>query len=242
MSETRYEKGKVSKNETEIGIITSEVEIDGIDALGGPGTSTEFGHWKSVEFDLFQNGPLHPTVVNAFCCPLVALGQIMVRMRTNWAFLPKLGRRRREAFLVAYILTIFFVVVNCLLYYLPSTATSMGWMAMPHMLKILIVVVFNGGFSAYFILNVISIRKRLRQRYRIKKSQYGPYEDVVMGFGCAPCVLVQMLRQTADYKSCTSYYCTPTGLPEYMEVEVPPSPTDSTIPSIFTHFTTGVSL
>ena len=167
----------------------------------------------------------------------------MVRMRTNWAFLPKiLGRRRREAFRIAYILTMLFVVVNCLLYYLPSTATSMGWMAMPHMLKILIAVVFNGGFAAYFILNVISIRRRLRQRYRIKKSQYGPYEDVVMGFCCAPCVLVQMLLQTADYESCTSYYCTPTGLPEYMEVEVPPSPTDSTIPSIFTNFATGVSL
>jgi len=164
----------------------------------------------------------------------------MVRMRTGWAFLPKLDGQR-HAFRVACIFTMFFVVVNCLLYYLPSSAISAGWLSLPSVLKTFLVAVFNGVFVAYFILNVISIRRRLRKRYRIKKERCGPYEDVFMGFCCAPYVLIQMLRQTVDYETYPSLFCTSTGLPEHIQVDVPPSPSDSTISSIFTHFTPGVS-
>merc|ERR1740136_492935 len=42
------------------------------------------GFWKDGFFDFCRLGPMHPSIVLAVCCPLLALGQITTRLGLKW--------------------------------------------------------------------------------------------------------------------------------------------------------------
>jgi hypothetical protein len=171
--------------------------------------------------DCFAYGPCHAsvslTIVMPFCkfikliiklheqyhsrssfyytCYPVALAQVMVRLQTvGWLALPY--TKGRNAFRVAILLTMFWITVNCLLYYLAVVSL---------VLKLILFGAVNATFLLYYAINVIRVRWHVRKRYHIVTTKRSDYS---IG-GCAPhlCTM-QLLRHTGDYDTYSGQWFT----------------------------------
>lgn len=139
----------------------------------------------------------------------VAIGQVMVRLQTvGWAVLP--FGRPQDAFRVAIVLTMFWITVNCLIYYLAIISS---------VLKLILFSSVNATIYVYFVINVIRVRWHVRKRYNIVTTKRSDYS---IG-GCAPhlCTM-QLLRHTGDYDTYNAQWFTATGLPAHVQHNLPP--------------------
>jgi hypothetical protein len=141
----------------------------------------------------------------------VALSQVMVRLQTvRWIALPT--RRPRDPFRIAILLTMFWITVNCLIYYLAVVTLT----------KLILFIVVNAVLYLYYLANVIRTRLSLRRRFGILTARSS--EDVMVG-GLLPTLCVmQMLRHTCNYDTLAGYSLTATGLSTHVKLHLPPRP------------------
>ena len=163
--------------------------------------------------DAFQQIPLTHTHISYIF--IVALGQVMTRLQNvRWIALPSSPRRPRDAFRIAIILTMFWITVNCLIYYLEVLVVT----------KIILFVTINFVLYLYYLANVIRTRLRLRRRFNISPLKKG--EDMTVG-GLVPLLCVmQMLRHTCDYDNLAGYCFTATGVASHIKLHMPLSDDD----------------
>jgi len=183
-------------------------------------TSYRMGRWNDGLLDCCKFGPLHASVLNSLFCPILSLAQVMSRLKISWIGLPGRPHKAKDAFRISLILSMIFVIINCLLYYLPVQGVMFGAFSF---LQIALFIVVDTLVLIYFLTNVARTRKRLRQRYMIPEQSCVGEEDTAITFACYPLVLMQMHRHTADYETFSAQCWSSNGLPFHVHVELPPS-------------------
>lgn len=129
---------------------------------------------------------------------IVALGQVMTRLQVGWFFLPNRSYQHpKDAFRISIGLTMFWITINCLVFYLPPPGLSLT--------TIISLAVVNAIIYIYYISNVIRVRLRLRHAYLIPNN----FRDVLIGGLLAPVAVMQMLRHTCDYSTYVGKLLTP---------------------------------
>lgn len=119
----------------------------------------------------------------------------MTRMQAlRWIAMPC---RRKDSFRVSIVLTMFWITVNCLIFYLPIGGVS----------KLVFFLAVNGALYFYLIINVIRTRRMLRKMYGIPTGAR-PMNDVLVGSIIPQLALMQMLRHTCDYDTYSGQCCT----------------------------------
>jgi hypothetical protein len=139
----------------------------------------------------------------------VALGQVMVRLQNvRWIALP--SPRPRDAYRIAILLTMFWITINCLIYYL----------ALVKLTKLILFVAVNSALYLYYLANVIRTRLLVRRRFGILNARTA--EDTVVG-GLVPFLcLMQLLRHTCDYNTLAGFVCTANGVSSQVKLILPP--------------------
>lgn len=182
-------------------------------------TIHRIGRWNDGMFACFTFGPLHASVLNSFFCPMISLAQVMTRLKVGWLGLPGRQHRFNDTFRISLLLSMFVVIINCLLYYLPHSKFVFGGFSL---LQVVLFGVFNTFVSIYFIVNTVITRRRLRERYMIPtEHSCGRFEDALFTFPCSFLVLMQMHRHTADYDTYSAQCCSSNGLPTHVVVKLP---------------------
>eukprot|EP00540_Astrosyne_radiata_P022077 CAMPEP_0116825534 /NCGR_PEP_ID=MMETSP0418-20121206/2019_1 /TAXON_ID=1158023 /ORGANISM="Astrosyne radiata, Strain 13vi08-1A" /LENGTH=126 /DNA_ID=CAMNT_0004454053 /DNA_START=374 /DNA_END=751 /DNA_ORIENTATION=- len=118
----------------------------------------------------------------------------MTRLGVNWIGLPNRPKVPSDSFRVAILLSMFWVTVNCLVFYLPRSNTGQF-----SLMQIILFPAFNGLVWFYYLSNVAKLRRRIRDNYTIPEKRCPGYEDTCMSLFCSPLVVMQMSRHTADY-------------------------------------------
>jgi hypothetical protein len=133
----------------------------------------------------------------------------MVRLQNvRWIALPT--RRPRDPFRIAILLTMFWITVNCLIYYLAVVVLT----------KMILFIAINGVLYLYFLANVIRTRFFLRRRFGISTARTS--EDALVG-GLVPMLCVmQMLRHICNYDTLAGYCLTATGFSTQVKLNLPP--------------------
>merc|ERR1740136_97614 len=168
------------------------------------------GFWKDGFFDFCRLGPMHPSIVLAVCCPLLALGQITTRLGLKWNGEPTSEPKQiKLTFLIFLFLTVLRMFLS-------------SW-------YILI-------YSTYVVLIVARVRSHMRKRYSLPPTVHRilPHDNPRCGFSedryvvedyclplvCSPCTISQMGRHTAMYETYEGAYFSSTGLPPHVPLMV----------------------
>lgn len=133
----------------------------------------------------------------------------MVRLQNvRWIALP--SPRPKDPYRIAIVLTMFWITINCLIYYL----------ALVMLTKLILFLAVNGALYLYYLANVIRTRLLVRRRYGIWNDRTA--EDTLVG-GLVPflCVM-QLLRHTCDYDTLAGFICTANGVSSQVKLIVPP--------------------
>lgn len=208
-------RGGVKKGE----LFQNATQIDVAEGTCSATTSPRMGNWHDGLFFCFQFGPLHPSVLNSIFCPILSLAQVMTRLKVGWVGIPVRQHRVNDTFRVALVLSMFVVIVNCNLYYLPHDEQLPKNVSS---LQIILFAVFNALVLVYLYFNVIKTRRLLRQRYMIPEKSCIGFEDAALTIPCSGLVLMQMHRHTADYDTYSARCCSANGLPLHVHVNSPP--------------------
>jgi len=165
------------------------------------------GRWRNPWYSCcYNNLCCKPIWWLAFCCPLVATGQIMARLRLNCIGLPTSDRNIGGTFSNLLFLSLFggALQIYIAVFGVVDNETSDEIFA------------FQGavflGFFAFSVYLALLTRLTVRSRYRIP-AKLGCCEDCCCVCCCMVCTLCQMADHTADYSTYPSLCCTYTGLP-----------------------------
>ncbi|KAL7546493.1 hypothetical protein ACHAWF_009830 [Thalassiosira exigua] len=194
------------------------------DEIGGSGQgladSTEaltFGYWKDGLFDCCQFGCIHSVLCNAWCCPLVLLGQIMTRLKLNW-----LGYEDADpgtsTFQMLLGITIGYFILRSLInvpvytLFAIDAAAAKGGTSVFHEALIVVQWLLDLSFTIFTIFLVYNTRRYIRDKYRIPERNCKGCEDCCCAYWCTCCTVAQMARHTADYETYAAKCCSSTGL------------------------------
>lgn len=166
------------------------------------------GEWRDGLCDCCTLGVVHPVLWNAWCCPLVLVGQVMNRLKITW-----LGDCGRVHVLLAISIGV----------YILHAALNAIWSVLyidkySDMAGVNVSFGFGRGFVGFafevFVLVLVwQTRTRIRDRYNIPEKQCRGCEDCCCAYWCLCCTLSQMARHTADYHTYAAQCCSETGLP-----------------------------
>jgi Cys-rich protein (TIGR01571 family) len=116
---------------------------------------------------------------------------------------------------------VYYVVVQFLdILVMPYQTTSDGQQVSYSSLPTWVIVVsafrYTLAFAFFIFILAVSIRTRayIRQKYKIPEQSCTGCEDCCCSFWCGCCVVAQMGRHTADYRTYKAGCCTETGLDE----------------------------
>jgi len=193
------------------------------------------GQWRDGVCGCCKYGCIHPMLCNSWCFPLVAIGQVMTRLRLNFIGSPGDSRR---TYITTVIMTIFTFVTSTLLlcatmyinhqfgftrfwpYSKPVVLLQIVLHQARH-LPALIQLYFGIWYYPVVLINiicftyalVIGVRTRnyIRNKYKIPSS-CGVCSDFCCIFFCNCCAVSQMGRHTTDYDSYPAACCSKTGL------------------------------
>jgi Cys-rich protein (TIGR01571 family) len=175
--------------------------------------------WKDGLCSCFHFGFFHPTLWNAWLCPQVLLGQILMRMNMNWLATSsnsKEGFQKtfRKILIVLIIFSLYDAFMAPPLFELNlnekgelmvSSRNEYPW----HQL---FYVLLSLPMSIYGIVIVVKLRAAIREKYGIPNGRFGKMEDFFCICFCNCCAMAQMARQTADYDDEPAACCTPNGM------------------------------
>jgi|Transcript_46730 Cys-rich protein (TIGR01571 family) len=186
------------------------------------------GRFRDELCSCCSQGPCHPSVLNALCCPQILTAQVMTRMHLNW-----LGGSTSEATnepwkrtfkKVALIVAVYYIAATILEPYVKPTyeTNAAGDLVRldpvgPQSLVILNQVLAS-VFGLYTLFILARTRRAVREAYAIPAksscSGGGCIEDVCCSLCCGCCTAAQLARHTADYRNSKAVCCSGTGLPK----------------------------
>eukprot|EP00584_Thalassiosira_punctigera_P011158 CAMPEP_0172529610 /NCGR_PEP_ID=MMETSP1067-20121228/3655_1 /TAXON_ID=265564 ORGANISM="Thalassiosira punctigera, Strain Tpunct2005C2" /NCGR_SAMPLE_ID=MMETSP1067 /ASSEMBLY_ACC=CAM_ASM_000444 /LENGTH=288 /DNA_ID=CAMNT_0013313699 /DNA_START=21 /DNA_END=887 /DNA_ORIENTATION=+ len=190
---------------------------DGYVGSAIPHASAPVGHWKDDLFGCCRHGVMHPSLWNAWCCPLILAGQILHRLKLTWLAREGTDPQVAATFrILVYITLGFLLAVETLKYVTPYYTDEYGYptsnagYALVYGRSVLELTL-----SAFTIFLVARTRKRIREKYAIPEQQCVGCEDCCCSFWCNCCTVAQMARHTADYDTYAGLCCSETGMPPH---------------------------
>mmetsp|Transcript_30318 Transcript_30318/g.64361 ORF Transcript_30318/g.64361 Transcript_30318/m.64361 type:complete len:312 (-) Transcript_30318:100-1035(-) len=202
-----------------------------------PRVSTPVGHWKDGLCDCCRHGPIHPLLWNAWHCPLIALGQIMHRLKLTWcgneggSIAQTAGTFRTLLWVTisVYILRFLFslsigfnAVYTTVQWAVQATGDPDGYgQSAPKQdasgsALYSMRMMFDLSFMVFLYYLVAKTRGRIRSRYSIPETSCRGCEDCCCAVWCTCCTVAQMGRHTADYETYAAHCCSETGQPSHV--------------------------
>ena len=147
----------------------------------------------------------------------------MVRLQAvGWIALP--SQRAYDPFRIAILLTMFWITINCLIYYL----------ALVLLTKLILFLAINSVIYLYFVSNVIRTRLFVRRCYGIssttRSNSSTTTQDTLIGGLVPHLCLMQLLRHTCDYDTLAGFVLTANGVSSQVKLIVPVSLFESNHP------------
>lgn len=189
--------------------------------FGGPRIDAPTGHWKDGLCDCCTLGCCHPSLLCAWCCNVIAMGQVMTRMQLTW--LGGIGPYSLTKYTFTIVVAIFVTLQIYALYvnHVQIKMTQEFVAAVqagedpvpPHLPFHYLVIIYV--FLIWFIVATCRTRKAIRQRYQIPEKCCPGYgcEDCCCVYWCTCCTVSQMLRHTGEYEHYPGVCCSKTGHP-----------------------------
>ena len=196
-----------------------------------PRVSVPVGAWKDGLCACCTLGIIHPVIWNAYCCPLILLGQIMVRLKLTFLgneipYNSNGGSAIMNAqsgagmsfkilagitILRLFITQTISIIANALL--LGASTYEEAQRDHP-MIALLtgITYTINIAYAIFLIYLIAITRYRIRSRYGIPEQNCRGCEDCCCAFWCHCCTISQMARHTANYDNYAANCCSETGL------------------------------
>lgn len=170
--------------------------------------SPSYGKWKDDLCNCCSFGPFHPSFLNAMCCPLLLLGQVMTRMEMNFCGLPGSPEQVQNTFKYLLYIWLGYVVVG--VFFGPKDTAEDDDDVQP----INPIYSLYGSFlMIYTLVLMYRTRRAIRERYDIPdETTCRVTNDCCCSFWCGCCTISQMARHTADYDTSPAHYCTKTGV------------------------------
>ena len=178
------------------------------------------GQWKDGIFSCFRFGLLHPHLWNAWLCPQVLLGQILIRMKMTWlvgdaaskSAFPRNSFRKIMFFLIALSLYDAFVTPPLIELSVDENGDLSLHQNDYSFWHQVLYILISLPMTIYGLLVVVKLRSAIRAKYGIPTGRLGRMEDVCCVCCCNCCVISQMARQTAEYGEEPASCCSPSGL------------------------------
>ena len=164
-------------------------------------------YWKDDWAACTRYGICHPSFINALCCPLILMAQVMTRLKLNW--------RGEEAPTEEWVKTFPIFVGITIGYFVLSTIFSPADLEDDSSLYsfIGVRVSFIGFVYGLFLFYITyKVRQHVRARDNIPETRCVGFEDLCCALCCGCCTTSQLARQTADYDHEDAYWFSKTGL------------------------------
>jgi len=153
------------------------------------------GDWRDGLCNCFVNGVCHPVPWNSLCFPLIAIFQVMTRLRISWTGeINCSGNTFRIALLLTFI-SIILISIAPLSYIFEGVSYA-----------------YHLSLWFYLIYLVTMTRFYARESYSIPSQSCGDLEDPCCSIFCTCCTISQIARHTTDYSRYHASCCTKTGL------------------------------
>ena len=210
---------------------TSHLTDSGYSGTAIPRVSVPVGAWRDGLCACCTLGIIHPVIWNAYCCPLILLGQIMVRLKLTFlgneipynsnggsAIMNAQSGAGMSFKILAGITILRFVITQTIS--ITANALLLGASTYEeaqrdhHIIALLTGITYTINIAcAILLIYLIAItRKRIRSRYGIPEQNCRGCEDCCCAFWCQCCTVSQMARHTADYDNYAAKCCSETGL------------------------------
>ena len=192
-----------------------------------PRVSVPVGAWKDGLCACCSLGCIHPVIWNAYCCPLILVGQIMVRLRLtflgneipyNNSSSAIMNSQAGATFKILAGITILrLVITNIISITANAFAGEDDTYEEAHDNQIValltgITYTINIAWLILLVYLIAITRYRIRSRYGIPEQDCRGCEDCCCACWCSCCTVSQMARHTADYDSYAAKCCSETGL------------------------------
>jgi len=178
---------------------------------------TPIGYWRNNIWDCLSDGIDHPMLLNSCFCPHIALAQIMMRLRLN-----SFGERvstSSEALSVNHVLPLQFLFIflhGIVLYYCLWEIRSLTEI----LILSLPMVLLDTSIYIYILYLMVRARQVIRAECSIPEYQCQNINDISMAMFCTSCIVSQMGRHTAEYKTYRALCCSETGLPCHVDCDL----------------------
>jgi len=170
--------------------------------------------WKDDLFDCFQHGICHPSLINACCCPLLLIGQVMTRLKLNWCGNPVSSKAWMNTFTIMIFITVAYIILNAIgrndvieedgnIRLENDEGQDSGYLD-----------IVSSIFGAFVLFVTYNVRKHIRAKYQIPEQNCIGCEDFCCALWCGACVTSQMARHTTDYDRVEAKFCGSTGQSE----------------------------
>lgn len=180
--------------------------------------------WKDGICDCCRLGVVHPSFLNACCCPQILMAQVLTRMRMNWLGTPSVEGEWKKTFQrVLTIVVVYFTLSTIFAPPAPDFTVDGKIIQNSPPAPVWLVIVsnlINGAFGLYTVIVLMKLRKAVRTRYHIPEQNCPGMEDFCCSFWCTCCTVAQLARHTANYEDRRAIYCSKTGLPERAPVMI----------------------
>jgi len=172
---------------------------------------------------------------NAWCCTLIATGQVMHRLKLTWYSDRGEISQTASTFRIVFWISVTFIALRSIInwsiislsvadahqasssssspYYsngepaYGAAGDNEGTVAALNVLNHLVSLVY----VVYFVYIIAKTRNHIRHKYSIPQ-QYCAGEDCCCAFWCTCCTVAQMARHTADYETYAARCCSETGM------------------------------
>jgi len=175
-------------------------------------STTATGAWKDGLCDCARYGIFHPTFINALCCPLILLGQVMTRLKLDWLARPASDEDFKKTFKIT--VGIFIVYTLFGMFFSPSidVSTEVDDDRIIAENDNSVYNFVNFIYGVFLVVVMTVVRKMVREKYQIPEQRCIGCEDFCCAFWCSCCTVSQLARQTADYDVNEGAFFTNDGL------------------------------
>jgi len=169
--------------------------------------------WKDGILACTRYGLCHPSFLCAWCFPLILLGQVMTRLKMDWAgHVSRSPDEWKKTFRTLMLIGIFkFLVFDDQFLLFDNRHEYYG--DHPHEFHPLHAALLI-LYVLYLIYLLTRVRKYIRDRDGIPNDHHfcGKYEDCCMAYFLPCCTVSQLARQTANYDIEIGHFMTQDGL------------------------------
>lgn len=169
------------------------------------------GYWKDGLFDCFSLGILHSSVICAFCCTQIAMGQVMQRARLDWLGFHSTKEIAMGTFRIVLVLSISSIIFSNAMDLYEDNFWNNGQEPPAFVLTLKYCGEFL--FALWAIFALYKTRRSIRQRYDIPEERCHGCEDLACSILCSCCTIAQLARHTGEYETYQGKFCSETGLP-----------------------------